>query len=113
MSDLSEAVETMMAALADSMDVWKRIGKRIETQQDRIGRIESSLAAMALRLRVVENQSLPEGDAKIRAIETRLEAGASESVHASLPEMLKGVAKRLTALEDTVKTLETCIDSQP
>ncbi|MDD3444133.1 MAG: hypothetical protein PHS60_01875 [Zavarzinia sp.] len=93
MSDLSDAVETMMAALADAMDVWKRIGERINTLQDRIGRIESRLAALDLRVQAVENR--PAGD-------------LAESVHPSVPEMLKGVAKRLTALEDTVKTLDTC-----
>lgn len=153
MSDLSEALETMMAALADAMDVWKRIGERIETQQDRIGRIESRLAALALRtdmlLQAEKTRALPAiyasgeikpGESTLQELTKRIEVLERDQLPADwkadvdksldnvwagiqklqalsehdgrLGPMFKGIAKRLTALEDEVVSLRSCLGRQ-
>ncbi|MDD5367365.1 MAG: hypothetical protein PHR30_18685 [Gallionellaceae bacterium] len=97
MSELSDAVETMMAALADAVEVWGRIGARLRRLEDRV-------AALALKT-----------DTLFQAEKTRPAAeqpAAGETVHPSVPEMLKGVAKRLTALEDEVVSLRSCMGRQ-
>ena len=101
MSEMTDAVETMMAALSDAVEVWSRVGERVT-------RLEDRLAALALKTDMLLQAEKARAAAGF-TISATDRTGDGETVHKSLPEMLKGVAKRLTALEDEVVSLRSCM----
>ena len=94
MSELTDAVETLMMALGDAMQVWGRVGEQVR-------RLEDRTAALALK------------------VDMLVQTEKSRAVPAGLGPMFKGVAKRLAAVEGAqealaaeVKTLAVVVDSE-
>ena len=89
MSELTDAVELMLAAVGDAVEVWAQIGERVT-------KLENRCAALALKVDMLMQGS------KDRASDTRAP---------DLGKMLRGVAERLNALEDAMQTLTTDADA--
>ncbi len=74
MSDLTDAVETMMAALSDAMGVWREVGERVTAAEAKAAKAEAATAALAMRVRALEKERTPDFGAMFRGVAKRLDA---------------------------------------
>ncbi|MDD3444194.1 MAG: hypothetical protein PHS60_02185 [Zavarzinia sp.] len=80
MSDLTDAVETMMASLADAMEVWRQVGERVKAAEAKAAAAEAkaaaaeaAAAALSLRVQALERARTPDFGAMFRGVATRLD----------------------------------------
>ena len=73
MSDLTDAVETMMASLSDAMDVWREVGERVVAAEAKAAAAEAAAAALSLRVQALERARTPDFGAMFRGVATRLD----------------------------------------
>lgn len=129
MSDLADAVETMMAALSDAMDVWRSVGDRVE-RAERLA--ESTVTAVQTesgimwtlkdRLDAIEKERVQVPNASIDHLRSRIESevnklcGRLDAIELRMDrvqaqrapdfgQMFRGVGGRLDALEKAVAQL--------